>query len=43
MLIDARRENCTRAMLAGFQMHIAEPADPVVLVATIASLKAPNN
>lgn len=34
----ARSEDRMRAVLAGFQMHVAKPVDPVELVAMIASL-----
>lgn len=34
----ARAEDRRRALLAGFQVHIAKPVDPAELVATIASL-----
>jgi hypothetical protein len=34
----ARSEDRTRAMLAGFQTHVAKPVEPVELVATVASL-----
>jgi CheY-like chemotaxis protein len=34
----ARSEDRRRALLAGFQMHIAKPVDPAELVAAIASL-----
>ena len=34
----ARSEDRTRAMLAGFQMHVAKPVEPAELVATVASL-----
>jgi CheY-like chemotaxis protein len=34
----ARREDRTRAMLAGFQTHVAKPVEPAELVAAVASL-----
>jgi CheY-like chemotaxis protein/two-component sensor histidine kinase len=34
----ARSEDRRRAMMAGFQVHIAKPAEPAELVATVASL-----
>jgi PAS domain S-box-containing protein len=34
----ARLEDRTRAMLAGYQMHLAKPVDPRELVVTVASL-----
>jgi CheY-like chemotaxis protein len=34
----ARSEDRTRAMMAGFQMHIAKPIEPQELVATVANL-----
>ena len=34
----ARSEDRTRAMLAGFQVHVAKPIEPAELVATVASL-----
>lgn len=34
----ARLEDRTRALLAGFQTHLAKPVDPAELVATVASL-----
>jgi CheY-like chemotaxis protein len=34
----ARSEDRRRAMLAGFQVHIAKPVEPPELVATVASL-----
>jgi len=34
----ARAEDRRRALLAGFQVHVAKPVDPAELVATIASL-----
>jgi PAS domain S-box-containing protein len=34
----ARTEDRTRALLAGFQSHVAKPAEPDELIATIASL-----
>lgn len=34
----ARSEDRTRAMLAGFQVHVAKPIEPHELVATVASL-----
>ena len=34
----ARSEDRRRAMLAGFQVHVAKPVDPDELVAVVASL-----
>jgi signal transduction histidine kinase/ActR/RegA family two-component response regulator len=34
----ARSEDRRRAMMAGFQIHVAKPAEPAELVATVASL-----
>ncbi|XYI03994.1 response regulator [Sorangium sp. So ce1128] len=34
----ARAEDCTRALLAGYQMHLAKPVEPSVLVAHVARL-----
>jgi CheY-like chemotaxis protein len=34
----ARSEDRRRAMMAGFQVHVAKPAEPAELVATVASL-----
>jgi CheY-like chemotaxis protein len=34
----ARSEDRRRAMLAGFQTHIAKPVDPAELLAVVASL-----
>ena len=34
----ARSEDRTRAIMAGFQMHIAKPIEPRELLATIASM-----
>ena len=34
----ARSEDRTRAMLAGFQVHVAKPIEPHELVATVTSL-----
>jgi CheY-like chemotaxis protein len=34
----ARSEDRTRAMMAGYQVHMAKPIEPVELLATIASL-----
>jgi CheY-like chemotaxis protein len=34
----ARSEDRTRAMMAGYQVHIAKPIEPAELLATIASL-----
>ena len=34
----ARSEDRTRALLAGFQVHLAKPLQPVELVAAVASL-----
>ena len=34
----ARSEDRTRAMLAGYQVHVAKPIEPQELVATVASL-----
>ena len=34
----ARSEDRTRALLAGYQVHIAKPVEPAELVATLASL-----
>jgi CheY-like chemotaxis protein len=34
----ARSEDRRRAMLAGFQVHMAKPVEPPELVATVASL-----
>ena len=36
--LDTRLEDRTRALLAGYQMHLAKPAKPTGLVVTIASL-----
>lgn len=36
----ARSEDRTRAMLAGYQVHVSKPIDPRELVATIKSLVA---
>ena len=34
----ARREDRTKALMAGFQTHLAMPAEPEELIATVASL-----
>ena len=34
----ARSEDRRRALLAGFQTHVAKPVDPAELVAVVASL-----
>jgi CheY-like chemotaxis protein len=34
----ARAEDCTRALLAGYQKHVSKPVDPAELVAVVASL-----
>ncbi len=34
----ARSEDRTRALLSGFQSHVAKPVEPTELVATVASL-----
>ncbi len=34
----ARSEDRTRALLSGFQSHVAKPVEPAELVATVASL-----
>ncbi len=34
----ARTEDRRRAMLAGFQVHVAKPVDPDELIAVVASL-----
>ena len=34
----ARSEDRTRALLAGFQIHLSKPVDPVELVAAVRSL-----
>jgi CheY-like chemotaxis protein len=34
----ARLEDRTRAMLAGYQMHLAKPVEPTELIVTVASL-----
>jgi len=34
----ARAEDRTRALAAGFQMHVAKPLEPADLIAAIASL-----
>jgi CheY-like chemotaxis protein len=34
----ARSEDRTRAMLAGYQVHISKPIEPHELIATVASL-----
>jgi CheY-like chemotaxis protein len=34
----ARVEDRSRALAAGFQMHVAKPVDPAELVALVASL-----
>ena len=34
----ARSEDRTRAMLAGFQIHVAKPIEPSELLATVASM-----
>jgi CheY-like chemotaxis protein len=39
----ARSEDRTRAMLAGYQVHVAKPIDPQELVATIRSQIGPRS
>jgi CheY-like chemotaxis protein len=34
----ARSEDRTKALLAGFQMHVSKPVEPSELIATVASL-----
>jgi CheY-like chemotaxis protein len=34
----ARSEDRTRALLAGFQIHVAKPVEPLELIATVVSL-----
>jgi len=34
----ARPEDRTRALMAGYQMHLAKPVEPAELLATIAAL-----
>lgn len=34
----AREEDCTRALAAGFQMHLSKPVEPAELVAVVADL-----
>ena len=34
----ARSEDRTRALIAGYQMHVAKPVEPAELLATVASL-----
>jgi CheY-like chemotaxis protein len=34
----ARSEDRTRAMLAGFQVHIAKPIEPTELIATVVNV-----
>jgi CheY-like chemotaxis protein len=34
----ARSEDRTRAMMAGYQVHISKPVEPQELIATVASL-----
>ena len=34
----ARMEDCTRALMAGFQMHVPKPLDPTELVVVLANL-----
>jgi len=34
----ARSEDRTRAMLAGYQVHVSKPIEPQELIATVASL-----
>ncbi|HQY87098.1 MAG TPA: response regulator, partial [Tepidisphaeraceae bacterium] len=36
----ARAEDRTRALLAGFQTHVAKPVEPTELIAVVASLAA---
>jgi CheY-like chemotaxis protein len=39
----ARSEDRTRAMLAGYQAHIAKPVEPAELIATVASVASVGN
>jgi CheY-like chemotaxis protein len=34
----ARSEDRTRALVAGYQMHVAKPVEPTELIASVASL-----
>jgi CheY-like chemotaxis protein len=34
----ASKEDCSRALAAGFQMHVAKPVDPLVLANAVARL-----